>query len=154
MFAAIVTTFYVGTSNDRSPSSGPKPKNFKSPSLDRSFRLDEKMQYKKLLDLTLDSNSSSLYQTASNSFRLNHSKLSNASSSASKSKETTKERIIRVLDDIDNEAVVIKDSDSEDSVIMVNPPSPKPDIKVDPVNSFKKIVDTSKMSKKDWLDDL
>lgn len=59
-----------------------------------------------------------------------------------------------MLDSLENEPVVVKDSDSEDSVILLNPPSPKPDIKVDPVNSLKKYVDTTEFSKEQWLSEL
>lgn len=130
-------------------------------SLDYSYRLDDKLHYKKLLAESANSlQNSSLYQTPTGKIFESYN-MGNSCGKKSKSplygkdklhdKPTVKETIMRV---IESEPVVIRDSDSEDSVVLVNPPSPKPDIKVDPINSLKKIVDTSKVSKKDWLDDI
>ncbi|XP_066255432.1 uncharacterized protein [Euwallacea similis] len=128
----------------------------KSPSLDYSFRLDHKMKYKKLLEQS--NNESSIYLTPIGKIfknfdftNSNDKKSPGSNKSQDRPKESTKERIVKVLDSLENDAVVVKDSDSEDSVVFVSPPSPKPDIKVDPVNSLKTIVDTSVVTKKDWL---
>ncbi|CAG9771880.1 unnamed protein product [Ceutorhynchus assimilis] len=107
-----------------------------------SFRLDDKLKYKQLLDC-VSGNDSSIYGTPIGKI--------SSYDFANKPKESTKDRINRVLDNWDSDSLVIKDSDSEGSVVMVKPPSPKPDIKVDPVNSFKHYVDSSNATKKDWL---
>lgn len=131
-------------------------------SLDYTFRLDDKLQYKKLIEQATNTslqNNSSIYQTPLGKLFDSYDILNSSSRKAkspqfdldkSKEKPTVKETIMKV---IESEPVIIRDSDSEESVQFVQPPSPKPDIKVDPVNSFKKIVDTSKVSKKDWLED-
>lgn len=124
-------------------------------SLDYSFRLDDKMQYKKLLERA--SNDSSIYSTPVGKL-FNYDSANRGAkmvNMVTKSpRMSTKDRIQKVLDDFENEPVVLKDSDSDSDVIFVNPPSPKPDIKVDPVNSLKKIVDTSEPTKSDWLQDM
>ncbi|KAJ8964814.1 hypothetical protein NQ314_004621, partial [Rhamnusium bicolor] len=143
-----------------------------SSSLDYSIRMDDKMQYKKLLETTVSGsspiNDSSFYQTpigrlftydtSNRSGKIlsmvKKSPIRNSSLNNSKERMSTKDRIMKVLDDFENEPVVVKDSDSESDVVFVNPPSPKPDIKVDPVNSFKKVVDTSQQTKSDWLQEL
>lgn len=141
-----------------------------SSSLDYSYRLDDKMQYKKLLESAGASgsmNDSSIYHTpAGNLFSYDTANrsgkimnmlkkpstgLSN-SLNGSKDRMSTKDRIIKILDDFDS--VEVKDSDTDSDVVIVNPPSPKPDIKVEPVNSFKKVVDTSQQTKSGWLDEL
>lgn len=72
----------------------------------------------------------------------------------SKGRMSTKDTIRKVLGDLENETVTIKDSDSDSDVVFVTPPSPKPDFKVDPVNSFKKVVDTAEQAKPEWLENL
>lgn len=154
--------FHIGSG---SVQNGTRPKdrsklNFSRSSQDNSFlnysyRLDDKLKYKKLLEQVSGSSfNSSVYHTPQGKLFDSYDKKNIGDRSIDKPKETTKERVLKVLDSLENDAVVVKDSDSEESVILVNPPSPKPDIKVDPVNSFKKIVDTSKFAKKDWLDDV
>lgn len=69
-------------------------------------------------------------------------------------KLSTKEKIKKVLDDFDSDAVVVKDSDSESDVILVSPPSPKPDIVVEPINSLKKVVDLVEETKSGWVEGL
>ncbi|KAK9878423.1 hypothetical protein WA026_022063 [Henosepilachna vigintioctopunctata] len=68
-------------------------------------------------------------------------------------KSSVKEKIKRVLDSYEEEMVEIQDSES-DVEILPSPPSPKPDFKVDPVNSMKTVVDTSYVSNKKWLADI
>ncbi|XP_018567904.1 sentrin-specific protease-like [Anoplophora glabripennis] len=141
-----------------------------SSSLDYSYRLDDKLQYKKLLEsagVSGTTNDSSIYQTPvgrlfnydtsnrsgkiMNMLKKPSTGLSN-SLNGTKDRMSTKDRIIKVLDDF--ESIEVKDSDTDSDVIIVNPPSPKPDIKVEPVNSFKKVVDTSQQTKSGWLDEL
>ncbi|KAF7266360.1 uncharacterized protein LOC143202559 [Rhynchophorus ferrugineus] len=128
--------------------------------LNYSYRLEDKLKYKKLLEqVSNSSQSSSVYLTPEGKFygsfgNDRKQRVPSTEGSFGKPKETTKERLLKVLDSLENEAVVVKDSDSEESIIMVSPPSPKPDIKVEPINSFKRIVDTSKFARKDWLDEL
>ncbi|XP_050307216.1 sentrin-specific protease 1-like [Anthonomus grandis grandis] len=133
----------------------PKSKNSSKSPLEYSFRLEDKMQYKKLLE-QVSNNESSLYQTPmGKSFGSTMPERKSALFSADKSngRERTKDRLVKVLDSMENEPVVVKDSDSEDSdVVLVRPPSPKPDIKVEPVNSFRKIVNSSQASSPAWLD--
>ncbi|KAL1490382.1 hypothetical protein ABEB36_013091 [Hypothenemus hampei] len=137
---------------------GAKPKDrsgFKSANasiLDYTYRLEDKKQYRKLLEQSTSNNSSVYFTPMGKLFKNYDVTHSNLDKSLEKPKESTRERIIRVLDSWENDTVEVKDSDSEESVVLVNPPSPKPDIKVDPVNSFKKIVDSSEVTKKDWLD--
>ncbi|XP_060518613.1 uncharacterized protein LOC132697273 [Cylas formicarius] len=127
--------------------------------LDESYRIDDKMQYKKLLAAASSNSVDSIYYTpVGKLFEYDMASKDRKGSgksplfdSRTKSKETTKDCIIKVLDNHSSEHISIKDSDSDD-VIFVSPPSPKPDIIVDPVNSFKKIVDSSMFSKRDWLD--
>lgn len=133
--------------------------------MDYSFRLEDKLQYKKLLEQATNNNESSVYHTpvgklfhsydfSNLSDKKGKSPMFGLNKSQDKPKETTKDRIIKVLDGLENDAVVVKDSDSEGSIIMLNPPSPKPDIRVDPINSFKKVVDSSNVTKKDWLNEM
>ncbi|KAL3280558.1 hypothetical protein HHI36_003787 [Cryptolaemus montrouzieri] len=72
---------------------------------------------------------------------------------ASSGKVSVKDTIKRVLSSFEDDTVEVPDSES-DVEILPNPPSPKPDIKVDPVNSLKTMVDTSYVSNKQWLADL
>lgn len=65
---------------------------------------------------------------------------------------STKDTIKKVLDNFDLDAVVVKDSDSESDVVVVSPPSPKPDIVVEPVNSLRKVVDLVEETKSDWIE--
>lgn len=66
---------------------------------------------------------------------------------------STKDTIKKVLDNFEGDTVVVKDSDSESDVIVVSPPSPKPDIYVEPVNSLKKVIDLVEETKSDWVED-
>lgn len=139
---------------------------FSSPTLDHSVRLEEKKKYQKLLDAVNLQNSfnSSVYGTPIGSFYNRSQRLVDLAKSpkrhlgvidlteSSKTKLSTKDRLIKVLDDFE-ESEVIEDSDS-DVEILPNPPSPKPDIKVEPINSLKTVIDTSKASHHKWLDDL
>lgn len=158
----LFNTITKRTSTSRSP--------IGSSSLDYSYRLDDKLQYKKLLESAGASgtiNDSSIYQTPigrlftydtsnrsgkiMNMLKKPPSGLSN-NVNGSKDRMSTKDRIIKILDDF--ESIEVKDSDTDSDVIIVNPPSPKPDIKVEPVNSFKKVVDTSQQTKSGWLQEL
>lgn len=64
---------------------------------------------------------------------------------------STRDTVIKVLDDFDTEPITVKDSDS-DVEILPTSPSPTPDIQVDRVNSLKVIIDTSEASHPNWLD--
>ncbi|KAJ8920906.1 hypothetical protein NQ315_015699 [Exocentrus adspersus] len=140
-----------------------------SSSLDYSYRLEDKLQYQKLLEsagVSSSTNNSSVYQTPVG--RLYNYDTSNRSAKimgmvqsptedsdgliSPKERMSTKDRILKVLDDF--ESIEVKDSDSDSDVVIVNPPSPKPDIIVEPVNSLKKVVDTSESTKYKWLDEL
>lgn len=171
---------FKGSSFLNSLQNGTKPKEYpprrsiksdKSLSIvSESVRLQDRENYKKLLESLSCGNENSVYFTpTSKVYEYDHvnssrskkilnmaqkSTSSNRISPKDTSKMSTKETIKKVLDDFENELVVIKDSDSESDVLIVNPPSPKPDVKVEPVNSLKKIVDTSESTKKDWIDDM
>lgn len=67
---------------------------------------------------------------------------------------STKDTIKKVLDNFDGDMVVVKDSDSESDVVLISPPSPKPDIVVEPVNSLKKVVDLVEETKNDWIEEM
>nr|CAI5821035.1 unnamed protein product [Callosobruchus analis] len=129
--------------------------------LDYSFRLEDKMEYKKLLEKAANSDSiDSLYATPQGKpfgfdTSSRGSKILNMSlKNSPKDRMSTKDTIQKVLDNFPTETVVLKDSDSESDVVLVEPPSPKPDIKVEPVNSLKKVIDTSKNAKEDWVQQL
>lgn len=120
-----------------------------------SIRLNDKMLYQKLLQRSKDFSKSPLFSydtaniTSGTMVTAMNSKLE-----SSKTKLSTKDVIKKVLGDWKNETIIIKDSDSEPDVLIVHPPSPKPDIKVEPVNSFKKVVDTAIQTKPEWLENL
>lgn len=76
---------------------------------------------------------------------------SSKSSSSSTNRISTRESIIKVLDDLDSENN--KDSDSDVEVILPRPPSPKPDIQVDRVNSLKSL-DPEDRFHSDWVKNL
>ncbi|VEN33986.1 unnamed protein product [Callosobruchus maculatus] len=129
--------------------------------LDYSFRLEDKLEYKKLLEKVNNSDSmESIYKTPQGKIfgfdtSSRSSKILNMSlKNSSKERMSTKDTIQKVLDNFPTETVVLKDSDSESDVVLVEPPSPKPDIKVEPVNSLKKVIDTSKNAKEDWVQQL
>lgn len=136
--------------------------------INQSIRLEEREKYKKLLE-SISVNDNSVYSTPTGKVfeddKTNNSRsqkilnmalksTSNGISPKDSTKMSTKETIQKVLNDFENDPVVIKDSDSDSDIMLVNPPSPKPDVKVDPVNSLKKIVDTSESTKKDWIDEM
>ncbi|XP_044750575.1 sentrin-specific protease-like isoform X2 [Coccinella septempunctata] len=73
--------------------------------------------------------------------------------SSSSGKLSVRDKIKKVLSSFDDEPVEIPDSES-DLEILPRPPTPEPDIKVEPINSFQKIVDTSYVSNQKWLADL
>nr|CAI5827162.1 unnamed protein product [Callosobruchus analis] len=119
------------------------------------------MEYKKLLEKAANSDSiDSLYATPQGKpfgfdTSSRGSKILNMSlKNSPKDRMSTKDTIQKVLDNFPTETVVLKDSDSESDVVLVEPPSPKPDIKVEPVNSLKKVIDTSKNAKEDWVQQL
>lgn len=154
----------------------------RSPVLDQTFRLDEKMKYKELLEKAAP-NISTGFKSPNDSFSKYHTptgKLFNFGSTrgrqmldacrtkpkvvdsidltsskfeSTKPKLSTKETIIKILDDFDSEPVTVKDSDS-DIEILPSSPSPTPDIKVDRVNSLKVVIDTSEASHSHWLEEL
>lgn len=130
-------------------------------SLNYSIRLDDKLQYQKLLEKATN-NDSSIYSTPiGNVFQYNTLNSSSrgrqmvdmAIKSTNSPGLSVKKTIEKVLNNFESDPVLIKDSDSDSDIIFLNPPSPKPDIKVDPVNSLKKIVDTSVETKPDWIED-
>ncbi|XP_044268035.1 sentrin-specific protease 1-like [Tribolium madens] len=143
---------------------------FSTPTLDYSIRLDDKKKYEMLLDnvATLQNsysfNNSSTYGTPVGSLFNRSRRLVELAKSPNKKpvevidltenkrKLSTKDTVIKVLDDFESEEV-IEDSDS-DVEILPNPPSPKPDIKVPPINSLKTVVDTSKPTHQKWLQDI
>lgn len=145
--------------------------------LEQSFRLDEKLKYKELLAQAAPSssltNSFLKYSTPVGKVFMNDSRSRgnkmvdsclnkgnkvtglidltvNGTSDASKKQMRTKDTIIKVLGESSSRPTTIKDSDS-DIEILPQPPSPKPDIKVERVNSLKKIVDTSQTTREAWL---
>ncbi|XP_017773058.1 PREDICTED: sentrin-specific protease-like [Nicrophorus vespilloides] len=134
--------------------------------LDFGFRLDEKKKYEELLNKSRSSllDVSSIYGTpvgkispkmrtreilklATKSL-LPIEDLTNGESS--KPKLSTKDTIIKVLDDLDSEVIAIEDCDS-DVEIVPSPPSPKPDIKVDRVNSLRTTVHPHEPQHSDWI---
>lgn len=149
------STQRVAKPKDRVAYRSPKSRSRDYFLIDYSDQLEDKIHYKQLLEQSSGCESSSYHTPVGKIFeRYNFTNLAKPvglNKTEVKPKDTVKNRIMKVLDGLENDPVVIKDSDSEDSVIMVNPPSPKPDIKVDPINSLKKIVDTSEASKGDWL---
>ncbi|KAK4880088.1 hypothetical protein RN001_008234 [Aquatica leii] len=144
--------------------------------LEQSFRLDEKLKYKELLAQAAPSssltNSFLKYSTPVGKVFMDDSRRGNkmvnlclnkgnkvtgvidltvnGTSDASKKQMRTKDTIIKVLGESSSRPTTIKDSDS-DIEILPQPPSPKPDIKVERVNSLKKIVDTSQTARETWL---
>lgn len=144
-------------------------------------RLDDKREFQNLLDNHLESslNNSSLYFTPNSRLskydfssrgrkilELSRQNSRNNSvghlidltnedqnGSTSSGKLSVKDKIKKVLSSFDDEPVEIQDSES-DVEILPRPPTPKPDIKVEPINSFKKIVDTSYVSNQKWLVDV
>ncbi|XP_019876205.1 sentrin-specific protease isoform X2 [Aethina tumida] len=136
-----------------------------SSSIDASIRLDDKMTYKRLLDTVINNSSnSSLYYTPQGEYFNSSNQRTNRimgmaqqncdkknDSSSSNKKMSTKATIIKVLDDYEGDSVLIRDSDSDSSVTECRPPSPLPDIKVEPVNSLKVELDSNEHTKSDWL---
>ncbi|KAF5274709.1 hypothetical protein FQA39_LY07101 [Lamprigera yunnana] len=150
----------------------------RSTTLDQSFRLDEKMKYKQLLAQAAPNycalrNSFSKYSSPLGKIfndtsgrrgrkltemSLNKDKPSafidltvNGINELPRKPFSTKDAIKKVLDKFTPEPIIIKDSDS-DVEILPQPPSPKPDIKIERVNSLKKIIDTSEETHAEWLD--
>jgi hypothetical protein len=144
-----------------------------SPTLDYSIRLDDKKKYQMLLDNLAMQNSFNSTMNSSSSYGTPVGTMFNRSrrlvemckspkqksfdvvdlTNENKTKLSTKDRVIKVLDDFESETLVIEDSDS-DVEVLPSPPSPKPDIKVPPVNSLKAVIDTSRAARHEWLDDL
>ncbi|KAF5294198.1 hypothetical protein FQR65_LT10909 [Abscondita terminalis] len=144
----------------------------------QSFRLGEKMKYKQLLSEVAAHNSSftnsfSNYSTPQGKIFIDNSttrgaklvdmalkkgtKMTtfvdltiNGTTDVPRKQMSTVDTIRKVLGESSSEPIAIKDTDS-DIEILPNPPSPKPDIKVDRVNSLKKIVDASEETHTDWL---
>ncbi|CAH1368661.1 hypothetical protein MTP99_010133 [Tenebrio molitor] len=143
-----------------------------SPTLDYSIRLDDKKKYQMLLDNLAMQNSFNSTVNSSSSYGTPVGTMFNRSrrlvemckspkqksfdvvdlTNENKTKLSTKDRVIKVLDDFESETLVIEDSDS-DVEVLPSPPSPKPDIKVPPVNSLKAVIDTSRAARHEWLDD-
>jgi Ulp1 family protease len=143
-----------------------------SPTLDYSIRLDDKKKYQMLLDNLAMQNSFNSTMNSSSSYGTPVGTMFNRSrrlvemckspkqksfdvvdlTNENKTKLSTKDRVIKVLDDFESETLVIEDSDS-DVEVLPSPPSPKPDIKVPPVNSLKAVIDTSRAARHEWLDD-
>lgn len=161
-----------------------RSRNFSSkPSvIDLTFRLDEKMKYKELLE---KSSPNTTYNSANDTFSKYHTPVGKylppegyrsrqmidacklrpkivdsidltddqlKRNKATRRSTSTAEAVIKVLDDFDNDAIVVKDSDS-DVEILPNPPSPKPDFKVERVNSLKSVVDSCEFSNRKWLEE-
>lgn len=149
--------------------------------IDLTFRLDEKKRYKELLEKSSPSvslNSSNdtyskyytpvgkLYSTEGFRSRqmidackprrrvIDSIDLTSTSPKRNQSRKSlsTAEAVIKVLDDFDNDTIVVKDSDS-DVEILPNPPSPKPDFKVERVNSLQPVVDSCEFSNRKWLEE-
>jgi Ulp1 family protease len=143
-----------------------------SPTLDYSIRLDDKKKYQMLLDNLAMQNSFNSTVNSSSSYGTPVGTMFNRSrrlvemckspkqksfdvvdlTNENKTKLSTKDRVIKVLDDFESETLVIEDSDS-DVEVLPSPPSPKPDIKVPPVNSLKAVIDTSRAARHEWLDE-
>lgn len=146
---------------------------------DLTFRLDEKLRYRELLEksspnVTFTSNNDSKYYTpvgkyfSTENYRgrqmvdackmrqkvIDSIDLTDVSLKRNKSRRgtSTAQAVIKVLDDFDNDAIVVKDSDS-DVEILPTPPSPKPDFKVERVNSLKPVVDACEFSDRKWLEE-
>lgn len=73
---------------------------------------------------------------------------SSKSSVSSTNRVSTRDSILKVLDDENN-----KDSDSDVEIVLPNPPSPKPDIQIDRVNSLKSL-DPEDLFQSDWMKNL
>ncbi|CAG9825592.1 unnamed protein product [Phaedon cochleariae] len=146
----------------------PEKNNTSRSSLNYSIRLDDKMNYQRLIDSAAGSSplDRSVYSTplgkyfdtfdtSSRAGRiLNMTKKSPVNDDTNKERLLTRDAIKKVLHKFEGDTVVLKDSDSDSDVILVNPPTPKPDFEVEPVNSLKKIVDTSQQTDPGWLTDL
>lgn len=150
--------------------------------IDLTFRLDEKARYKELLEKSSPNVTSyhstndtfSKYHTpvgkyfSAEGYRsrqmidacklkpkvVDSIDLTEGSSRRNKPRKSTStaEAVIKVLDDFDSDAIVVKDSDS-DVEILPTPPSPKPDFKVERVNSLKSVVDSCEFSDRKWLEE-
>lgn len=114
----------------------------------RLSKYDFSSRGKKIVDLaTKKSRNNSLVAPL---IDLTHEEQNGSSSSG---KLSVRDKIKKVLSSFDDEPVEIQDSES-DVEILPRPPSPEKDFKIEPVNSFKKIVDTSYVSNQKWLADL
>lgn len=153
------------TSTSRTPAS-------KLSVIDLSFRLDEKLRYKELLERSsfhLDDDSHSFGKNFPSDYSRGRKMvdackirqkifdvidLTDDSSKRYnfKKSSSTAKAVKKVLDDFDNDAIVVKDSDS-DIEIFTDPPSPKSDFKVERLNSLKSVVESCEFSKKKWLKD-
>lgn len=170
-----LSPIFNSISNPKSNSKSHKPF-MQSSILEQSIRLDEKLRYKEMLENSSPTtlfynNSFSKYQTpvgkiytfeAPRSRRMLHAVRNGGKPVESidltrpikpmKPKLSTKDTILKILDD-DREPIEIKDSDSD--IEIVSPPTPPPDIKVDPVNTLKAtMIDTSEISQPKWLQEL
>lgn len=146
--------------------------------LDQTFRLDEKLKYKELLEKAAPTTSFYGSNDSFSKYRTPVGKIFtfgglrgrqmvsacrkrggrivdsiDLTDSEKSGKLSTKATIIKVLDDFENEPIVVKDTDS-DVEILPSPPTPPPDIKVDRVNSLKVVLDTDEETKSDWLEEL
>lgn len=148
---------------------------------DLTFRLEEKLRYKELLEktspnvtFTSSNDSFSKYYTPVGKYFCTENYRARRMVDACKSRQkiidsidltdnslkkhklrrstSTAQAVIKILDDFDNDAVVVKDSDS-DVEILPTPPSPKPDFKVERVNSLKQVVDACEFSDRKWLEE-
>lgn len=153
---------------DRSSQNGSRSRNgsrhHANSSLDYSYCLEDKIRYKKLLDTigVSSSDSSSVYYTPAGK-TLQYTCPPRASKilglgleqfEKNKKSTNTKDRLVKVLDQFKENEPVVVDSDSDSDVVAVSPPSPKPDIKVTPVNTLKTVVSTAEQTKSQWLQDL
>lgn len=143
-----------------------------STALEQSIRLDEKRKYQEMLNKTILSPFDSFleYGTPIGKILPSCSSTKNRGRRCvelatgtkpktigfvdlTKPRLSTRETIAKVLDSFDNDVVEVKDNDS-DVEILPDPPSPKPDIKVERVNSLKTYINLSEATKDDWISNM
>lgn len=143
-----------------------------SAALDQSIRLDEKRKYQEMLNKSIFGSQDSIgeYSTPTGKLHIAEIKSRGKKSvelclnpklktiayidlTSRKPRLSTKDTIVRVLNNFDGEVVEVKDNDS-DVEILPEPPSPEPDFKIDRINSLKSYVKLSETTQDDWIENL
>lgn len=134
---------------------------------DYAFQLDEKSKYQQLLLKAENHTSGTLAESFANYYTpLGKTPVSRGRqlvdlakslpgvvdlTGGKRNKTTTSETIRKVLDGME-EVVVVKDSDS-DVEYLPTPPSPKPDFKVERINSLKLLASSCEPMRENWIGD-